>query len=338
MKKQIAATGFVLFSFLLPLKATAASFTQMYVFGDSLSDTGNAFTATGRQVPPSPYFNGRFSNGYNWIDYLGQDLHVSPTPYTEITPGITPTQGINFAFGGATTGLDNTINPALPGLQQQIVAFQSLIPTNQSADPNALYILWGGANDYLPTQSTNFTPFTTPTTTIGNLSFALSSLAALGAKNFLVVNLPDLGKVPLTRNTPISSSLTALTNLHNTSLTTTLNTFSHAPGSQLNIKLLDVNSLVTDAILNPAQYGFTNVSEACINNPNCVLGGSTVQSHYLFWDNIHPSTASHKEIAKLAFKELQSESVPEPISIVGTLAFGTLVTGLRLKQKSKIVS
>jgi phospholipase/lecithinase/hemolysin len=63
MKKQIVATGFVLFSFMLPLKATAATFNQLFVFGDSLSDTGNAFIATGGLVnptqatPPSPpYF------------------------------------------------------------------------------------------------------------------------------------------------------------------------------------------------------------------------------------------------------------------------------------------
>ena len=342
MNKQIAATGFVLFSFLLPLKATAASFTQMYVFGDSLSDTGNVFNATlqatGVGSPPPPYFNGRFSNGENWIDYLSKDLVLKPTPYTEISPTNSPNQGINFAFGGATTGTENTINPNFIGLQQQIGLFTSLIPSNQTADPNALYVLWAGANDYLPTQSTTFTPFTTPETTIGNLSFALSTLAALGAKNFLVANLPDLGSLPLTSTTPISDNLNTLVSLHNTSLTATLNTFSQAPDSDLNIKLLDVNSLFKNAISNPAQFGFTNVTDACINNLNCVFGGSTVQNQYLFWDNIHPTTVTHQEIAKLAFKELQSESVPEPATIAGTVIFGALVTGWRLKKKSQSVS
>ncbi|AFZ18126.1 SGNH/GDSL hydrolase family protein [Allocoleopsis franciscana] len=341
MNKQIAATGFVLFSFLLPLKAAAATFTQMYVFGDSLSDTGNAFNATlqaiGAGSPPPPYFNGRFSNGPNWIDYLGQDLNLNPTPYTALAPATSPTQGINFAFGGSTTGLDNTINPNLPGLQQQIGLFASLIPANQTADPNALYVLWAGANDYLPTQS-SFTPFTTPETTIGNLSFALSTLAALGAKNFLVANLPDLGSLPLTSTTPISDNLNNLVSLHNSSLNTTLNTFSQAPGSDLNIKLLDVNSLFKGAISNPAQYGFTNVTEACINNLNCVLGSQTVQAQYLFWDNIHPTTVTHQEIAKLAFDELETESVPEPATIVGTVIFGALAIGWKLKKKSQPVS
>lgn len=341
MNKQIAATGFVLFSFLLPLKATAASFTQMYVFGDSLSDTGNVFNATlqatGAGSPPPPYFNGRFSNGPNWIDYLGQDLNLNPTPYTAMGPATIPTQGINFAFGGSTTTTENTINPNFIGLQQQVGLFASLIPANQTADPNALYVLWAGANDYLPTQS-SFTPFTTPETTIGNLSFALSTLAALGAKNFLVANLPDLGSLPLTSTTPISDNLNNLVSLHNNSLNTTLNTFSQAPGSDLNIKLLDVNSLFKNAISNPDQFGFTNVTEACINNLNCVLGGQTVQAQYLFWDNIHPTTVTHQEIAKLAFEELETESVPEPATIVGTVVFGALAMGWKLKKKSQPVS
>ncbi|HEY9665653.1 MAG TPA: autotransporter outer membrane beta-barrel domain-containing protein, partial [Coleofasciculaceae cyanobacterium] len=98
MKPQILATGVVLLSFLLPLKTLAATFNRMYVFGDSTSDTGNVFNASGRVLPPFPYFNGRFSNGWNWVDYLAQDLNLNPTPYTEFTPGVSPTQGINFAF------------------------------------------------------------------------------------------------------------------------------------------------------------------------------------------------------------------------------------------------
>lgn len=341
MNKQIAATGFVLFSFLLPLKATAVTFTQMYVFGDSLSDTGNVFNATlqatGAGSPPPPYFSGRFSNGPNWIDYLGQDLNLNPTPYTAMGLAASPTQGINFAFGGATTGTENTINPNFMGLQQQVGLFASLIPANQMADPNALYVLWAGANDYLPTQST-FTPFTTPETTIGNLSFALSTLAALGAKNFLVANLPDLGSLPLTSTTPISDNLNNLVSLHNSSLSTTVNTFSQASGSDLKIKLLDVNSLFKGAISNPPQFGFTNVTDACINNLNCVVGGQTVQDQYLFWDQTHPTTETHQQIAKLAFDELESESVPEPATIAGTVIFGALVTGWRLKKKSQQVS
>lgn len=61
MKKQLVAAGFILFSLSLPIKASAA-IDQLYVFGDSLSDTGNTYKATQGIIPPSPpYFQGRFS-------------------------------------------------------------------------------------------------------------------------------------------------------------------------------------------------------------------------------------------------------------------------------------
>ncbi|HEY9670034.1 MAG TPA: SGNH/GDSL hydrolase family protein [Waterburya sp.] len=340
MRKPIALIGLLLLSTLLPLKALAVTFSRMYVFGDSLSDPGNLFNLTGGQIPPSPYFNGRFSNGPTWVEYLAQDLNLNPTPYTALTPASSPTQGINFAIAGATTGTDNTIAPVLPGLRQQIGSFANLLSANQPADPNALYVLWGGANDYLPTQSTTFTPFTTPNTSISNLSFALNSLVTLGARNFLIANLPNLGSLPLTRTTQDSGRLNTLTSQHNTSLATTLNTLDNTTASNLNIRLVDVNSLFNNAISNPSQYGFTNITDACINNLNCVAGGRSVQDQYLFWDDKHPSTATHKHIEELAYRQLQSEPepVPEPASVMGTIVFGALATRWKLKHKSKKVS
>jgi phospholipase/lecithinase/hemolysin len=334
MTKQILAAGFVLFSVLSPLKALAATFSGMYVFGDSLSDTGNLFNVskaiTGTGYPPPPYFEGRFSNGPNWVDYLAEDLGLNPVPVTTIALDVLPTEGINFAFGGATTGRDNTIDPRLPGLQQETTTFQGLLAqTGQPADPNALYIVWGGANDYLPTESTTFTPYTTPDPSINNLSFALNSLVQAGAKNLMVVNLPDLGKLPLTRNTPISDDLTNLAEAHNAQLTT----LTQSLGADINLTSVDVNTLFASAINNPAQFGFTNVTDACFNN-------STVcdrPNEYLFWDGIHPTTATHNVIADLAFNSLNSEpskSVPEPTSVLGLLAFSVLGSGWLLKRKA----
>lgn len=337
MRQQILATGVVLLSSLLPLKTLAATFSRMFVFGDSTSDTGNVFNASGGVLPPFPYFNGRFSNGPNWIDYLAQDLNLNPTPYTTLTLGVSPTQGINFAFGGATTGLDNTFNPNLVGLRQQIGLFANLILPGESADSDTLYVLWAGANDYLPTNSA-FIPFDTPETTIGNLSFALNSLATFGARNFLVVNLPNLGSLPYTRNRQNASNLNTLTSLHNASLTATLNTFGQSLDFDLNIWQVDANSLLSAAIDNPAQFGFTNVTNACLGNLSCILGGRQVQDQYLFWDGTHPTTVAHERIGELAYAELQSEPIPEPTTVMGTLVFGALATRWRLKHKSKKAS
>lgn len=335
MKKQILAGGFVLFCVLSPLKALAATLSSMYVFGDSTSDTGNLFNAslalTGTGNPPPPYFQGRISNGPNWIDYLAEDLGLNPVPVATVTPGVFPTEGINFAFAGATTGTANTIDPRLPALQQEITAFQGLLAqTGQPADPNALYIVWAGANDYLPTQSPIFTPYTTPEPSISNLSFALNALVQAGAKNLMVVNLPNLGELPRTANTSISEGLNNLTQAHNAQLTT----LTQSLGSDVNLTSVDVNTLFANAINNPAQFGFTNVTDPCFN-------GITVcnsPNQYLFWDEIHPTTATHQFIADLAFNSLNSDpsqSVPEPTTVLGLLVFSVLGSGTLLQRKCK---
>ena len=327
MKTPIAAIGFFLFSLVLPVKAWAAAFSQMYVFGDSLSDTGNLFNLTGS--PPSPYFNGRISNGPNWIDYLSEDLGLDPITYTSFLGGAgSPTQGINFAFTGATTGTANTIVNGLPGLQQQIGFFNNYIQTNTPAT-DALYIVWAGGNDYFPTTS-SFVPFTDPTTPVNNLSFAVQSLATVGARNILVVNLPNLGDTPLLNDTPVSDSFNTLAQAHNSSLNTTIGNLRQSLGSGVNLFSLDVNSLFSDAINNPANYGFTNVTDACIDNVQCVTDPN-VQNQYLFWDQIHPTTVAHELVAQQALEE-----VPEPTFVLGMVTFATFLGGRKLLQgKSK---
>lgn len=219
MKKQILIAGFVLLSCTLPLKALAVGFSQIFVFGDSLSDIGNVFDATG--VPPSPpYFQGRFSNGPVWVEYFASNL------------GLSSKQQTNFAFGGATTGIDNTGAPNLPGLSQQIKDFTA---ANLKADLNALYVVWAGANDYLVNNVTN------PSVPVTNLTNAVTSIATANAKNIIVINLPDLGKLPGIRgDSQISTELSTLTAFHNSGLSATLAALSQQLG--INIIPFDIRA------------------------------------------------------------------------------------------------
>ena len=333
MNKKAVATGFFLLSFLFPLRASAASFSNLYVFGDSLSDQGNLFNATGGAIPPSPpYFDGRFSNGPIWIDYLAQDLGLDVNPFVGSAD---LTEGINFAFGGATTGVENTLSLTYPqllgllGLQQQISFFTNLVPV---ADPNALYIVWAGANDYAPTDGT-FVPFQNPDTTIANLSQAVTSLANVGAKNIMVVNLPDLGKQPISLNTPDSERLTALTESHNAALEDLTQSFDPS----INLILFDVNESIEQVFATPQEFGFTNVTTPCLFVQSCVINPNE-QNQYLFWDERHPTTAAHQLVGDLALSVLNSEDpadVPEPASAISLLALGALGSGSLLKRKKR---
>ena len=213
----------------------ASAYSNIYVFGDSLVDTGNLFNATtaiqesaaslGLDIPvlpPNPpYFDGRFSNGPLWIDNLADELNIDLTPATELSAispgsdilspvtliegnpvvspffnGSTVNQSVNFAYGLGTTGAGGTgeLSSFVPGVERQVESFiGDLVQANQAADPNALYVFWAGSNDYLSTD-------TQPEEVVDNLETQVESLYDLGARNFLVLNLPDLGVIPEANN------------------------------------------------------------------------------------------------------------------------------------------
>lgn len=311
---ELLATGFALGSCFVPLQAQAASFSQIFVFGDSLSDTGNTFEATG--IPPSPpYFEERFSNGPVWVDYLAEDLGLSSDRRT------------NYAFGGATTGSNNNTLlpsgiPSLPGLQQQVDSFKA---TNTTADPNALYVVWAGANDYLGGNITD------PTVPVNNLTSTVSTLSDYGAKNVLVVNLPDLGRTPATSNDrQIADNLNVLSTFHNLELTNSLSILSQQ--NDTNIISLDINSLFNRAIANPSEFGLTNVTDACLTQ----AGVCSNPNEYLFWDDLHPTTVVHELVSEAALSGLDSKAVPEPTTGLGILALATLGAYSLCKGRVKI--
>src|ERR1700720_1020420 len=68
----IARISFTAVLLALCLAATTGySFTALYAFGDSLSDTG-------RNPAPGPsYYNGRYSNGPLWVEYLSAQLGLT---------------------------------------------------------------------------------------------------------------------------------------------------------------------------------------------------------------------------------------------------------------------
>ncbi|BDI19282.1 esterase [Nostoc cf. commune SO-36] len=317
MKKQAIATGFVLFSFMLPTKVSAASFDRLYVFGDSLSDMGNIYNATGKTYPVSPpNFEGRFSDGSLWVDYVGNQLGLKPTlltdiDFTTIPPTPIPTQGINFAFGGSSSGLGNAVvsNPNLPGVLKQVLGFAATVQANnQTADPDALYTLWGGANDFFFLNSED------SSTPISNISLALNTLVGVGAKNILVFNLPDLGQLPAAKiNNRNPTTLSKSTNEFNLGLAETVSALSQ--NQNLNIISIDTYSLFNQA----STLGFTNVTESCLSRPDICNPGN---NKFLIWDGFHPTTSGHKVIADTVLAAIEAKSVPEPSINLGILALG----------------
>ncbi len=336
MKKQFLAAGFVVFCCMLPFKAMAASFNNLYVFSDSLSDTENTLSATSGLVPPSAfgYDNGRFANGSIWVEFLAPKL------------GLTYDPSKNFSFAGVTTGTINTVSPQLPSLQGtagkpgQIDIFKA---TNPTVDPDALYVFWLGSNDYLDVVRER-----DPAIPVGNLETAIRSLIDLGARQFLVTNLPDLGASPLVNARQNAQEVSQTVNAHNSLLASRLEQLQQEFSSQVNLIPLDVSGLIDNAIANPSQFGFTNITDPCLTNsplffpPSPDITICPNPNEYLFWDSLHPSSAAHKFVADAAFSAIRGASVPEPATNLGIIALGALgavaIKRKQLKARSLEVS
>jgi len=297
-------------------QSALAAYSSLFVFGDSLSDSGNAFILSGGW-PPSPPYAGRLSNGPVAVEHLADSLGVPLLP--------SAIGGQNYAVGGALTDTRNFSFetqfpfPPIPqslqntGIATQVQTFVSDPPAFNPAE--SLFVLWGGANDFFLALERGTDPAATLVGAISNLATSLQTLIGAGAANILVPNLPNLGLTPFAREEgpEAQQGLAVLTNQFNLALAQTLAQIRAATGA--NIIDFDVAALLEQVVANPAAFGFTNVTEACldINNLEQLIAGCP---GFLFFDQVHPSAAAHQLLGNLFFAEVtDSDPLPEPSAL-----------------------
>ncbi len=280
---------------------TGYSIKNLYVFGDSLSDVGNIFASTGGAIPPAAagYVGGRFTNGGNYTDYLAASLGVANTASL--------LGGSNYAFGGAK--IDASQSP--PGLLTQYGGMYA--PAHLVADPNALFIVYGGGND-INSLSVNLND------SLNNLGLIVGGLIQMGATNIVIPNAPDLGRTPDNINTQDAAAKTARSKAFNAGLATMV----AALESTFLIDLLtpDVFGFSANILDNPATYGLTNVTDSCLGNLACMAD----PSHNFYWDGIHPTTKMYKLMAGDLLALIDQHAVPAPATLA-LVALGLLGLG-----------
>jgi len=287
----------------LPAQAVPAappSFSSLVVFGDSLSDNGNLFALSekvfgpGKGVPSAPYYQGRFSNGPVAVEYLASGLGLSGAQFQDL------------AIAGAKTGTGGQFNGT--GMLSQLAGFQAALG-GAPASSTALYFVWGGANDLRADP-------TSGAATIGNLVNIVSTLYSMGARNFFLPNLPDLGLTPEAREAGVSGPATAGSESFNAGLS---NAYAGLAASWSDEHFYTFDAMAAQrAITNGSPgNGFSNVTSACFQtSPISVCG---TPDTYLYWDQIHPTAAAH---AILGAQMLAA--VPEPQTML-MMAVGVLV-------------
>jgi len=264
-----------------PLRA--GPFTEIVAFGDSLTDTGNLFAATrtrptGAFPPSPPYYDGRFSNGPVWIEHLAAQLGV-PAP----TPSLTG--GTNNAWGGAETSLTGNSSRGTPNIGTQISGYLKA----HTPHDGQLFVLWGGANDFLNAGQTD------PTVPVDNISREIFILASAGAEYFVVPNMPPLGQTPRHVGTATEATFDDRAIRFNRLLESELDDLEGLLG--ITIFRFNAFGVFQRILRKPDKFGLTNVTGTALLTPNGdVAPGPVVPNpdKYLFWDAVHPTRVTHR--------------------------------------------
>ncbi|GAB5389954.1 MAG: hypothetical protein Alpg2KO_29220 [Alphaproteobacteria bacterium] len=329
MRKLLLASASLAVMAATPMTASAQEFTDLYVFGDSLSDVGNAFALSGGTNPPPPYFDGRFSNGPVWSE---QDSLVD-----EGLVGATDAAN-NFAVGGARVG-SNTAT----FLQDQVTNFTGGLTA--PADGDGLYAIWIGANDYLGRLSTEDSADVIADV-IGDTAAQIQALAGVGATDFIVFNLPDLGGTPAAGSLEVGTpgtidGLNEVTAAHNSNLASTMEQVEaglQAAGVDASITVVDINALFADVVANGEFYGLTNASVPCLvstSGPTGACATAEATDAAVFWDEIHPTANAHEFVALYVLGSL-SQSGDAIAEDAATLGSAGLIAPTRVFRSNQV--
>ena len=184
-------------TFLLIMPAwiqAAPNYSNIYIFGDSLSDTGNFSSVVGNL--PYPFYMNRISNGPVAVEILAEKLNLNADASLHfINPQQLPNEsGTNYAVASAHA-LGAVPFPD-PHLGAQLTSFH--LNHLYGAPPNALYVIFIGGNDVRATRKTLDDDIAKEIIqdAADSVQFAIHSLTLSGAKHFLLVNSPNISLLP----------------------------------------------------------------------------------------------------------------------------------------------
>ncbi|GMH28880.1 hypothetical protein Nepgr_030723 [Nepenthes gracilis] len=307
----------------------------LYVFGDSLFDSGNNnYLPTLMKANYPPYglnfpggATGRFTNGRTVADFLAEYLRLPyPPPYIGPPRGNWLT-GFNYASGscgilpetgsifGICLNLDAQINLFQLTVERQLpYNFKSKKELSKYL-AKSIFIVSAGSNDYLNNyllpygSSQHYTPLQFSQLLIDSFFQKLQRLYNLGARKVVVFELGPIGCVPYVVNRlkyghkeKCDDHVNELIFLFNHRLGNMVQRLSYTlKGS--NFVLGRENRLGYDAIINPAKYGLTDCRNSCcrtlLNGSTCIpdlTACSDPYGHY-FWDDFHPTEAIYSVLA-----------------------------------------
>ncbi len=328
---------------------TFGPYDDLVVFGDSFSDPGNVFAATGGAAPNRTelpngqiaYPNGMWSDGVTWAHKLGATL----------------TSGRNFAFGGARAGSDN---PLVPDLLEQTALYTP--PADLGSNPiTAIFI---GGNDFLKliadAEGTAVTPqekalavgqfffnvdgtltgtgqaaiadtyariiggiFGTPAIGTGPAKpGAVQLLAQKGLTDFVIFGLPDIGQQPgLPAN--FAAFLTGLSTQFNGILKDAVALLDGAPNG-VDASFFDVAGVLAPVFGDNSPFAVTDAPCVLKDADDNVVSVCDNPGDFVLYDQVHPTDGVHAVIADAFTDHVTPIPLPAgaPLLLLGLGALG----------------
>jgi len=298
--------------FALPgISLAQSEYEDVFIFGDSLSDSGNRYLMTGQTtkspyvlIPTYPYAMGghHYSNGETWVEHLAKNLKDATGGQPSLA---NPGKNGNYAYGGARGR--NNMEHESPDSQEQA---GKMIADYNGAPSDALYVIQFGGNDVRDAlaaaqgDQTLATSFGILFQATYEVQGAIQTLYNAGARNFLVANSPNLVNAPaVSLQGGVTAFLTGIfVGSYNGELENRLIELGGNPG--IDIQLFNMFDFTDELVNNGETYGLTNVTAPCLNFVVANGGKCESPEGYLFWDGFHPTKVAHKAIAEAAVSDL----------------------------------
>ena len=286
---------------ILPPAATAnTGYDRVVVFGDSLSDPGNAYVLFGMSlvppytnlVPEYPYAQGghHLSNGSTWIEQLATRLRQADSAGPALQkPGV---------FTNYATDRTRACPEGASHINLSAQVGELFLSEYGAAPSDALYVMFVGSNDVrdaLVSQDLAIIECA-----LNSIYMNITTLIAAGATDFLIPNVSNLGMIPAVtlQGEEAKQVATWASGEFNRLLEGMLSNIEATYG-QVHFYRVDTFKLISEV---PTTHPGMNVTDACID----VFTGTVCEpaSRYLFWDGIHPTRAGHAILAEEAAREL----------------------------------
>ena len=295
----------------IPGSSRAQPFTNLWVFGDSFADQGNADNLLNHTGAPYPSHIPGPSISFHTYPFDLQSIYSIPS-----------SQAFNYAIDGATsTTLHNVNNTTLFGFTTEIAIFAA---SRQRIPPNNLVTISIGLND-APVYEFSLTAAQTAAQATADVFRGAQTLIAAGGRTFTIAGFSNDSVFPAfaANNLPYFAEYSAD---YFRGLQTSLASLSR-PG--LRFFLFDETRMYQQVAANPAAYGFLSATITCDSVPSCARSpDSPAQFQYLSFDGLHFTTGGFALEARYMANQLMApDTIPAQTSLaqIGATSFANAI-------------